>query len=85
MGLRQTCRVDIRERLDGYEVTALPCRRRLRLVWAEPERSGPDAYTGTPTADTEPTAGSDASGRRAPLAILDDYRITRVPARKAAS
>ena len=60
--------MDLRERLDGYEVTAVPhAPSTLSLVWAEPEE-GVDV-------DDGPTFGV--------LALLDDYRITRVPARAA--
>jgi hypothetical protein len=60
--------VDLRERLDDYEVTAVPhAPPTLTLVWseaAEPE-----------IGDLIPTFGV--------LALLDDYRITRVPGRVA--
>jgi hypothetical protein len=58
--------VDLRARLDGYEVTSVPVRRpRLRLVWSA-----------VPASES---AADDLSSSPLPLAILDDYRITRVP------
>jgi hypothetical protein len=63
--------VDLRERLGGYEVTALPKGRPpLTVVWSEPEE-GDDAVD----EGRLPTFGA--------LALLDDYRITRVPGRVA--
>jgi hypothetical protein len=68
-GVRQAGGVDLQARLDGYEVTALPSPRpTLALVWSEPE----------PSADAEPEPATFGV-----LALLDDYRITRVPARRA--
>jgi hypothetical protein len=59
--------VDLRARLDRYEVTAVPSRQELHLVWSEPEEA----------LSPEPPAATSA------IAILADYRITRVPARAA--
>lgn len=60
--------MDLQERLGGYEVTAVPhAAPALRLVWAERDDTVDD--------DPPPTFGV--------LALLDDYRITRVPARAA--
>ena len=62
--------MDLRERLLAYEVTLLPRRRRpvLRLVWSVAAEDAPPA---------EPARAV------APLAVLVDYRITRVPGRVA--
>jgi hypothetical protein len=58
--------VDLRARLDGYEVTSVPIRRpRLRLVWS----AVPEAEAVDDLSSSSPLS----------LAILDDYRITRVP------
>ena len=60
--------MDLEARLDRYEVTALPkAAPRLALVWSEPD---------------EPTADERGATFGA-LALLDDYRITRVPGRVA--
>lgn len=60
--------MDLQERLGGYEVTAVPVgRASLSLVWSEREEPVDD--------DVRPTFGA--------LALLDDYRITRVPGRAA--
>ena len=60
--------MDLQARLGDYEVTAVPAGRAvLALVWAEPDE-----------ADEEPTVATYGV-----LALLDDYRITRVPARAA--
>ena len=64
-----TSPVDLHERLGGYEVTAVPQGRPpLSLVWSVPE-DGDDGE------GQEPMLGA--------LALLDDYRITRVPGRAA--
>jgi hypothetical protein len=56
--------VDLRERLDDYEVTAVPNGAApLSLVWSEAGEPVED--------DLVPTFGA--------LALLDDYRITRIP------
>jgi hypothetical protein len=63
--------VDLRERLDDYEVTAVPSgRTSLALVWSEPEPE-----PGEVAEQEGPTFGV--------LALLDDYRITRIPGRVA--
>jgi len=67
--------VDLRARLDGYEVTALPRRGRLRLVW-----SLADAEVAGAATDIDAASASRPSAR---FAILDDYRITRIPTRAA--
>lgn len=60
--------VDLRERLDDYEVTVVPhAPPTLALVWSEAEPAMED--------DLLPTFGA--------LSLLDDYRITRVPGRVA--
>jgi hypothetical protein len=68
--LWDTSDVDLRERLGGYEVTAVPSGRPpLALVWSvAAEDEGEEAERGL-------TFGV--------LALLDDYRITRVPGRVA--
>lgn len=67
-GVWDTSTVDLQERLGGYEVTAVPQGApMLTLVWAEPDDAVDD--------DPRPTFGA--------LALLDDYRITRVPGRVA--
>ena len=64
--------MDLQERLGGYEVTAVPSGRpALALVWAE----SADAVDAAGCDDTAPSFGV--------LALLDDYRITRVPGRAA--
>ncbi len=69
IGLCHTRRVDLRERLDDYEVTAVPAGHpELTLVWSEAEAEADDIF------------GRDD---RSALALLDDYRITRVPGRVA--
>jgi hypothetical protein len=56
--------VDLRGRLDDYEVTAVPrVPPALSLVWSEADEPVDD--------DLLPTFGA--------LALLDDYRITHVP------
>ena len=58
--------MDLTARLDGYEVTSVPVRRarRLQLVWsAVPDDESVIVDVDSPLA----------------LALLDDYRITRVP------
>ena len=56
--------MDLREVLDDYEVTAVPGRAPLlSVVWSK--------------AGDDETSGADAEG--GVLALLDDYRITRVP------
>ncbi len=59
--------MDLRERLEDYEVTSLPRRPPLRLAWAP---AASDADEEIVVLDPPP----------APLAILGAYRITRVPA-----
>lgn len=60
--------MDLRERLDDYEVTAVPPRLpALSLVWSE----------------AEPDDDGVGSGTAGVLMILDDYRITRIPGRAA--
>jgi hypothetical protein len=57
--------MDLREVLDEYEVTAVPARDPLlTVVWSEAEEA--DEVVDDPNGP-------------ATLAILDDYRITRVP------
>ena len=57
--------MDLREVLDDYVVTAVPERvPLLSVVWSEPDDDGMD---------------EDAPDAPLTLAILDDYRITRVP------
>jgi len=66
--------VDLRARLDGYEVTAVPPRRSpLTLVWSEPDDEAEDC----------PRDGDRRGAVLAVLAVLDDYRITRIPGRAA--
>ena len=61
--------MDLQRRLDDYEVTAVPSGRgTLALVWSEPE----------PADVAEPRQATFGV-----LALLDDYRITRVPGRVA--
>lgn len=68
-GLWDTSDVDLRERLGGYEVTLVPSGRPpLTLVWSMADGEDEDQ-------DRAPTFGA--------LALLDDYRITRVPGRVA--
>ena len=56
--------MDLREVLDDYVVTAVPDREpMLSVVWSEADE---DAVVDEPDAPIT-------------LAILDDYRITRVP------
>ena len=55
--------MDLREVLDGYVVTTVP-RTELHLVWTESSLVDDDV-------PPEPPRGV--------LAVLDDYRITRVP------
>ena len=75
--LWDTSSVDLRERLGGYEVTALPAGQpALALVWSEPDPAGPGE-------DTTVTAAGASGPTFGALALLDDYRITRVPARAA--
>lgn len=63
--------MDLRARLDRYEVTVVPARRTpLTLVWNEPDGAADPASVG-------------AGGQGAVLTILDDYRITRIPGRIA--
>ena len=63
--------MDLRARLDRYEVTAVPPRRGdLTVVWNEPE-------------DEAEASPDDGGGSVAALAILDEYRITRIPSRAA--
>ena len=62
--------MDLQERLGGYEVTALPQGRPpLALVWSERDHVVDEVD------DAPPGLGA--------LALLDDYRITRVPGRAA--
>jgi hypothetical protein len=68
--------VDLEQRLASYEVTAVPAhslRTRLRLIWSAP--AGPQ--------EPEGDAATDPPDARSKLAILADYRITRVPSRAA--
>jgi hypothetical protein len=68
-GLWDTSDVDLRERLHGYEVTVVPAGQpTLTLVWSVADDEEGEAERG-------PTFGA--------LALLDDYRITRVPGRVA--
>jgi hypothetical protein len=63
-GLCETSSVDLTARLDTYVVTSVPRRRpRLRLVWSAVPAGESVVEDDSPLA----------------LAILDDYRITRVP------
>jgi hypothetical protein len=55
--------MDLREVLDDYVVTSVPLHAELHVVWSEPE--GDDDFV--------PEAPGGV------LAVLDDYRITRVP------
>lgn len=69
LGLWDTSNVDLRERLGGYEVTVVPSGRTpLTLVWSMADDEDEDD-------DRRPTFGA--------LALLEDYRITRVPGRVA--
>ncbi|MBW3614402.1 MAG: hypothetical protein KY439_03715 [Actinobacteria bacterium] len=61
--------VELGERLERYEVTSLPRRPALRLLWS-PAGAGEDDEA----VPSEPPP---------PLAILVAYRITRVPVRAA--
>jgi hypothetical protein len=74
--------VDLRERLEGYEVTLVPRRSALRLVW-----SVPDATELQRVDDGDALAGPSGSqsAHADTLAILADYRITRIPLCRAAS
>lgn len=59
--------MDLREALNGYVVTSVPQRRpSLSIVWSE-------ADDGSDVDDADERNGMGV------LAILDDYRITRVP------
>lgn len=61
--------MDLRERLGGYEVTVVPSGRPpLTLMWSVADDEDDETERG-------PTFGA--------LALLDDYRITRVPGRVA--
>lgn len=63
--------MDLRARLDRYEVTVVPPRRSpLTLVWSEPD-------------DATDASAAGLGGQGAVLAILNDYRITRIPGRAA--
>lgn len=63
--------MDLRARLDGYEVTAVPPRRpSLTLVWNEPDDGADDGLR-------------EGMAPGAVLTILDEYRITRIPVRAA--
>ncbi len=63
--------MDLRARLDRYEVTVVPLRRGgLTVVWSEPD----DEAEPSPDERARPGAA---------LAILDEYRITRIPSRAA--
>ena len=62
--------MDLRERLGGYEVTVVPSGRPpLTLVWS--------------VADDRHEEGTERRATFGVLALLDDYRITRVPGRVA--
>jgi hypothetical protein len=74
--------VDVDALVSRYEVTSAPVRdggRRLRLVWVRP----PDVELALDV-ESEP---ADAPARGGAVAVLDAYRVTRVPAhpRQAAS
>ncbi len=62
--------MDLHERLEGYEVTSLPRRPPLRLLWAAAAGGEDDDVVVLDPAE-------------APFAILGAYRITQVPARAA--
>lgn len=64
--------MDLQERLEGYTVTVVPGRERLRLLWSVASEL---------TTDDEP--GAPEVGASATISLLDTYRITRVPARAA--
>jgi len=72
--------VDVHARVSQYEVTSTPLpgvvgRGRLRLVWVRPTE---------PEVAESPGDGSRGDGTAPPvLAVLDAYRITRVPGRIA--
>ena len=60
--------MDLRVVLSDYEVTAVPLARpALTLVWSEPEAEA------VVDDDGLPSFGGGV------LAVVDDYRITRVP------
>jgi len=63
--------VDLQERLEGYQVTSLPRRPPLRLLWSPAEDGG----------DEDAATMQDCPAL--PLAILVSYRITQVPVRAA--
>lgn len=68
--------VDVDARVSQYEVTSTPLvgavgRGRLRLVWMRPAE-----IELTAERESEPVEGTT-------LAVLDAYRITRVPGRLA--
>jgi hypothetical protein len=67
--------VDLDQRLHEYEVTAVPRLGPLHLFWSVPANASP------PDAETPAETATEDTGAR--LAILDDYRITRVPRRAA--
>lgn len=62
--------MDLQQRLGDYEVTTVPGRKRLRLLWSA---AAVDDEPLVPEADEGPPA----------IALLASYRITRVPARAA--
>ena len=73
--------VDVGARVSQYEVTSTPLpgvvgRGRLRLVWVRP----PEVLV---EAETEAEAVAAGSSTQGTLAVLDAYRITRVPGRLA--
>lgn len=70
--------MDLQERLDGYEVTAVPPREvALTLVWCDAPGLGAAEDEAD---DADEVAEVDADPV---LTILDDYRITRIPGRAA--
>lgn len=60
---------ELEQRLERYQVTAVPAAPRLSLIWCAPA-AGDDV-------DAEP---GDETGT---VALLSSYRITRVPSRAA--
>jgi hypothetical protein len=73
--------VDLCSRLGAYEVTALPGRgARLRLVWSEADEVV-DVDGDGEVIDLDALAAETPPA----LALVADYHITRVPARRLAA